>query len=207
MKCSKCGKEIADDSVFCEFCGMKVEKKSVKKSSITSVIYGGLIVAAILLGIVFYVQIFEAPTESEGSYVEDMSFVDLGLPSGTLWKAHNEEGYYPYSSAIAWFGSSLPTETQARELISCCEWSWNGSGYFVTGPNGCSIYLPAEGSGWQGDPSDGWTYGEYGFYCFIRERNNNTLYFDASEKSADISVDDDWFDQSIRLVQSVVLYE
>ena len=24
MKCSKCGKEIADDSQFCEFCGAKV---------------------------------------------------------------------------------------------------------------------------------------------------------------------------------------
>lgn len=25
MKCSKCGKEIANDSVFCEYCGVKIK--------------------------------------------------------------------------------------------------------------------------------------------------------------------------------------
>ena len=27
MKCNQCGEEIADDSVFCEFCGMQQVKK------------------------------------------------------------------------------------------------------------------------------------------------------------------------------------
>jgi len=30
MKCPNCGKEITDDSLFCEFCGAKV-KKATKK--------------------------------------------------------------------------------------------------------------------------------------------------------------------------------
>lgn len=28
MKCSKCGKEIAEDSVFCGFCGAKINKST-----------------------------------------------------------------------------------------------------------------------------------------------------------------------------------
>lgn len=30
MKCKNCGKEIANDSEFCEFCGTKSEKKQIK---------------------------------------------------------------------------------------------------------------------------------------------------------------------------------
>lgn len=29
MKCTKCGKEVANDSVFCEFCGNKIEQVSI----------------------------------------------------------------------------------------------------------------------------------------------------------------------------------
>jgi len=38
-----------------------------------------------------------------------------------------------------------PTEAQCRELKDKCNWSWTGSGYKVTGPNGQSITLPAAG--------------------------------------------------------------
>lgn len=31
MKCSKCGKEIANDSVFCEYCGSQIQNDHVKK--------------------------------------------------------------------------------------------------------------------------------------------------------------------------------
>ena len=76
----------------------------------------------------------------------DMGWVNLGLPSGTLWKDENEEGgFYTYDEAMSQFGSRLPTQTQWEELINKCTWTWTGSGYRVTGPNGRSITLPAAG--------------------------------------------------------------
>lgn len=72
-------------------------------------------------------------------------YIDLGLPSGTLWKDKNESGYYNYNQAMNQFGKRLPTKEQLEELITDCHWTWDGGGFKVTGPNGESIYLPADG--------------------------------------------------------------
>ena len=72
-------------------------------------------------------------------------FVDLGLPSGTKWKAVNEEGFYDYDEAVNKYGASLPSKEQLEELKGCCVWEWNGEGCVVKGPNGNSITLPAAG--------------------------------------------------------------
>ena len=77
--------------------------------------------------------------------INAQSFVDLGLPSGTKWKTQNQTGLYTYDDAISKFGNRLPTKDQWNELIIECVWEWTGSGYKVTGPNGNSITLPAEG--------------------------------------------------------------
>ena len=45
-------------------------------------------------------------------------YVDLGLPSGTLWKGKNEGGWYTYEEAISMFGNLLPTKEQFEELIN-----------------------------------------------------------------------------------------
>ncbi len=75
-----------------------------------------------------------------------VGYVDLGLPSGTLWKDKNETGgFYTYEQAVSKFGNNLPTKEQLEELINSCQWTWNGSGYKVVGPSGNSIVLPAEG--------------------------------------------------------------
>lgn len=80
------------------------------------------------------------------AYLKAQGLVDLGLPSGTLWKDKNEEGgFYTYEQALNKFGDRLPTKEQFEELESKCQWSWTGSGYKVTGPNGNSISLPAAG--------------------------------------------------------------
>ena len=74
--------------------------------------------------------------------------VDLGLPSGTLWKNANEGGdnaRYTYDEAVRRFGNKLPTKQQLEELKNKCTWTWTGNGYKVTGPNGESITLPAAG--------------------------------------------------------------
>ena len=73
-------------------------------------------------------------------------WIDLGLPSGTLWKDQNEAGgFYTYDQAVSKFGNSLPTKEQLEELKSACRWTWNGNGYKVIGPSGESIVLPAAG--------------------------------------------------------------
>ena len=73
-------------------------------------------------------------------------YVDLGLPSGTLWKDQNEDsGFYTYEEAVAKFGNNLPTKEQLEELKDFCRWSWTGNGYRVEGLSGESIFLPASG--------------------------------------------------------------
>ena len=79
-------------------------------------------------------------------------YVDLGLTSGTKWKASNEVNeadaeydFFTYDEAMDRFGTSLPTKEQCDELKAECQWSWTGNGYNVTGPNGNSISLPAAG--------------------------------------------------------------
>ena len=95
-------------------------------------------------------------------------WIDLGLPSGTLWKDWNEEGYYSYDEAVSKFGDILPTKEQLEELKNSCRWIWIGSGYKVTGPSGESIVLPAEsyydsyeshyGSYWSSTPASGYAW-------------------------------------------------
>lgn len=73
-------------------------------------------------------------------------YVDLGLPSGTLWKAENEDcGLIPYDQAVSLYDTNLPTKEQLEELKNIGLWTWTGNGYQVKGPNGESITLPAEG--------------------------------------------------------------
>jgi len=72
-------------------------------------------------------------------------YVDLGLPSHTLWKEANEFGYYEYGEAMRKFGKQLPTKEQMEELQLLCTWSWKEGGYIVIGPNGNSISMPAVG--------------------------------------------------------------
>ncbi len=81
-----------------------------------------------------------------GIPVQESDYVDLGLPSGTLWKSKNEKGmYYTYDEAVSQFGDRLPTREQFAELKAFCTWTWNGKGYVVKGDNGNSITFPAAG--------------------------------------------------------------
>ena len=98
-------------------------------------------------------------------------YVDLGLPSGTLWKSVNETNpndkynFYTYDKAVAAFGSKLPAKEQLEELIDNCVWTWNPTkkGYDVEGKNGNSIFLPA--AGWCNYSADVlYRVGSYGIY-------------------------------------------
>ncbi len=92
-------------------------------------------------------------TGTSGGGVTPAGYVDLGLPSGTKWKATNETNpndtcdFYTYDEAMEKFGSALPTKEQLEELKDNCQWTWDDTkkGYKVVGPNGNSIFLPAAG--------------------------------------------------------------
>ena len=73
-------------------------------------------------------------------------YVDLGLPSGTLWRDTNEGGFFTYNQAVARFGNELPTKEQLEELKNSCTWVRTSNGYNVVGPNGKSITLPHVGT-------------------------------------------------------------
>lgn len=78
--------------------------------------------------------------------IKGMLYVDLGLPSGTLWGLFNENNdLFSYDDAKAKYGQQLPSRKQWEELREKCIWQWKGDGYKVTGPNNRSIYIPAKG--------------------------------------------------------------
>ncbi len=128
-------------------------------------------------------------------------FVDLGLPSGTLWRDRNEEGgFYTYEQAMNIFGDKLPTKEQLEELKNKCSWSWTGNGYKVTGPNGNSIVLPASGA--RDCNGDVYQVGSLGRYCSSTPAGSDNawyLYF----YSYKVKMDNYYrcYGNSVRLVQ------
>lgn len=72
-------------------------------------------------------------------------YVDLGLPSGTIWRTANEAGFYRYSQAVSEFGQNLPSESHWQELLDNCTWVLENNNYRVIGKNGNSMLLPSVG--------------------------------------------------------------
>lgn len=111
-------------------------------------------------------------------------YVDLGLPSGTLWKDKNESSsFYTYDEAMKAFGNNLPTKEQFEELTSSCNWTWTGNGYKVVGPSGASITLPAAGCRYG---SGVYYVGSYGYYWSstpLGSYGAYYLYFDSTDVS------------------------
>ena len=113
------------------------------------------IMGMVLAGLVFAVSCKKEKPDSDEldseeivlSDPEESSYVDLGLPSGTLWKNCNELDYYAHDDAIHTFGDSLPTKEQFEELVSVChsEWDTVNKGRIFWGPNGNHIFLYAAG--------------------------------------------------------------
>lgn len=83
-------------------------------------------------------------TDRQHAY-DAQTWIDLGLPSGTMWKSHNESGYFTEKEAYNSYGANIPTKKQFEELITVCDWTWYGYGYKIIGPNGNFIKLPAGG--------------------------------------------------------------
>lgn len=148
-------------------------------------------------------------TTSGGGDVPDVQeeYVDLGLPSGTLWCEQNEPndadttfGFYDYNAAKAAFGDGMPTVDQLRELKDECQWTWTGTGYSVVGANGNSIFLPAVGYRWyDGTVQQEGVMGNYWSSTQDGQNNAWALVFNADN----VSVTNHHRDQghSVRLVK------
>lgn len=128
-------------------------------------------------------------------------WVDLGLPSGTLWKSTNEKGfYYTYDEAVRQFGDNLPSREHFEELKAFCTWEWNGKGYVVTGDNGNSIILHAAGYRvCDGDVNGVGTIGQYWSSTPSALGGACRIGFDSSEVDVDYYARCHGF--SVRLVQ------
>lgn len=108
-------------------------------------------------------------------------YVDLGLPSGTLWAHINEEGYYSHREAIDTFGeNNLPKLTDIVELYDYCTWTWcnESKSMIVTGPNGNYITFPASGFQCPGDDADDKAYSvnDIGYYWSTTTSCNKNAY-------------------------------
>lgn len=118
-------------------------------------------------------------------------YVDLGLPSGTLWATCNigakrpEEfgNYLDYNQAQKY---QCPSEAQFIEVIKYCNWFYcsknNIPGYLVIGKNGNSIFLPA--AGYRSGASSDFV-GEFGYYWSSTLTSSGSsgaryLFFDSS---------------------------
>lgn len=108
-------------------------------------------------------------------------YVDLGLPSGTLWKNKNESGvYFSYEQAMDEYGSKIPTKAQLIELKNECEWKWNENidgykGYRVFGPNGNYIDMPMAGVRDCNGQYTAWS--EAGVYWSSTRYSGNDIWF------------------------------
>ena len=75
------------------------------------------------------------------------AFVDLGLPSGTLWASESVIGHFTAYEAQSIAPSNIPTPEEAQELSDVCSWSWDDlrNGFLITGPSGKTIFLQCNG--------------------------------------------------------------
>ena len=152
MKCSKCGKEIANDSNFCEYCGTKVGNNTKKKTINIALIVLSVFFTMVGLrwwGVIISEYIDEQNTLARAKNLSTQGvdeWVDLALPSRTLWYGKNADGlFYNFNEAMEQFGNNMPTKEQFDELINNCTCTWTGEGYNIEGRNGNSIFLPAAG--------------------------------------------------------------
>lgn len=102
--------------------------------------------------------------EKEDEEIVTTGFVDLGLTSGTKWKATNEsDEFCTYDEAMKKYGKKIPDTVQCMELIRECKWTWEKEkGYKITGPNGKAIML--QNTGFSDCDNITYSVGTEGFY-------------------------------------------
>ena len=132
-------------------------------------------------------------------------WIDLGLPSGTLWRCCNEGaskpevygGYYEFGEV-----ASAPSLDQINELHSKTTSVWtklNGvNGIKITGSNGGTIFLPAAGMRVGGDFSGIGSGGIYWSSTRVDGDNAQEMAFYTSNFFTYITIT--WYEFSVRPV-------
>ena len=153
-------------------------------------------------------KVIELDSILSSSESYELDYVNLGLPSGTLWKTTNEynnnddHGFYTYDEALQNFGSKLPTKEQLEELRENCSWAWNPTkkGYDVKGQNNNSIFLPAAGD--KKCNGEVCYIDEVGYYWSRTNKSNEALYFWCNSIQLGYGECDRCFGLSVRLVNN-----
>lgn len=107
--------------------------------------------------------------------LKEHEYIDLGLPSGTLWADCDEGGDYDFNTAVETFGNNLPKLWQWCELWENCI---RKNDTFI-GPNGNSIKVQDGGDYWSS------TMGSHGdvfnlYFNDLKTYINHYEYFDVS---------------------------
>jgi hypothetical protein len=123
---------------------------------------------------------------------EYRAFVDLGLPSGTLWHSYDIDQEQTWDEAFEAYGAHLPTREQYNELVSYCTfetlsvkskndfWWSSRNALLVTGPNGKQIILLAP-TQWTQEQVAGKSWGAYAFSAdFLQDMQ--TYYITSKEE-------------------------
>ena len=128
------------------------------------------------------------------------TWVDLGLPSGTKWKRDNEsDDYFTYDQAIADYDGNIPTIDQFAELRDKCKWTWENNGYRIEGPNGNTIFLPA--NGWKRCNGNIGNVGTNGYYMSSTiDRVDYSCYMSFSRETIEFYCGNKCIGRSVRLV-------
>lgn len=150
----------------------------------------------------------EEKRKRERASLKAHGYVDLGLPSGTVWKSENERGFYETRNRGQI--KNLPSGDQWRELLDKCNWSWSwfSGGFKIVGPNGASIFLPASGSWLDLDDGKSAIYrrgkqGEYLSWTETRIKDdegdyvNRLIILYIRDKSAKLGSGDLWYGKGL----------
>lgn len=144
----------------------------------------------------------EMANNIESENIVEQQYVDLGLPSGTLWKKKNEKDLYEYQDAVSLFENQIPTKKQWEELMNHCQWQLTNNGYRVVGPNGNSIDLAEEGFV-MCDQTEKLSVGGLGIYISSTSSDEEEFYWSlviSANKRFGDDVSDCW-KTSVRLVR------
>ena len=104
-------------------------------------------------------------------------YVDLGLPSGTLWKEWNESNLWNYyEDVINEFGDAVPSLTQWEELINNCTWTYDeyNNAFVIEGANGKTINMYC--GGYRDCSGTGTLYSQEGWYWTSTSTGDATAY-------------------------------
>lgn len=151
MKCSKCGKEIANDSQFCEFCGAQMKKENAKRVDIRWALLPAMLIATITMGFasqserlclygyldastiafilslcLFVISCWYAIRKSVPlSFIVVIGLL-FGFSSLMLFKSFNGTGNVYYDKiGVSWTDDEYFSENSSRRIFLSTDWYHN----------------------------------------------------------------------------------